>query len=299
MLSHACLLYFEDEEKFALQLARDAGLTAERIHRHRFPDGELKLRLPPQLPRRVVVLRSLADPNEKLTELLLVASTARQLGAQHLTLVAPYLAYMRQDIAFQPGEVVSQHVVGQFLASLFEAVVTVDPHLHRITTLNEAIPNAQCVVLSGAPLLGDLIAQHHVRPFLVGPDSESAQWVAVAAQRHGFDYGVCDKVRHGDQSVDIVMPAIDVKGRAVVLLDDIASSGTTLARAAQILLAHGAATVDVAVTHALFAGDAVQVIAAAGVTHVWSTDCIAHRTNAVSVSPRIAAELARLSLNST
>jgi ribose-phosphate pyrophosphokinase len=130
MTSAACLLYFEDETQFALQLAHDAGLTPALIQRHRFPDGELKLRLPSALPSHVVVLRSLVNPNEKLVELLLVARTARSLGAQRLTLVAPYLAYMRQDIAFHPGEVVSQRVVGQFLASLFDAVITVDPHLH-------------------------------------------------------------------------------------------------------------------------------------------------------------------------
>lgn len=296
MSSAACLLYFEDEAPFALKLAHEAGLTPALVQRHRFPDGELKLRLPTPLPSHVVLLRSLVDPNEKLVELLLVARTARELGAQHVTLVAPYLAYMRQDIAFQEGEAVSQRVVGQFLASLFDAVITVDPHLHRIATLDEAIPVAHTVVLSGAPLLGDLIAERHAHPFLIGPDSESAQWVAVAAQRHGFDYAVCEKNRHGDHAVDIVLPAMDVTGRAVVVLDDIASSGRTLARAAQLLLAAGAASVDVAVTHALFAGDALAVIAKAGVSQVWSTDCIGHATNAISMTPAIAQALVHQSL---
>lgn len=287
----ACLLYLDDEAPFALKLAHAAGLRPELIERHRFPDGELKLRLPAQLPSHVVLLRSLADPNEKLIELLLVARTARQLGAQHVTLVAPYLAYMRQDIAFQAGEVVSQRVVGQFLASLFDAVITVDPHLHRIATLDQAIPMTQTVVLSAAPLLSDWIAQHHAHPLLIGPDSESAQWVAVAAQRHGFDYAVCEKTRHGDHAVDILLPNVPLAGRAIVLLDDIASSGRTLARAAQLLLEAGALSVDVAVTHALFAGDALDVIAAAGVSHLWSTDCISHATNAISVTAMMADEL--------
>jgi ribose-phosphate pyrophosphokinase len=294
MTSAAGLLYFEDETQFALQLAHDAGLIPALIQRHRFPDGELKLRLPSALPSHVVVLRSLVNPNEKLVELLLVARTARSLGAQRLTLVAPYLAYMRQDIAFHPGEVVSQRVVGQFLASLFDAVITVDPHLHRIHSLDEAIPVATTVVLSGSPLLGDLIAKHHAHPFLIGPDGESAQWVAAAAQSHGFDCAVCKKIRHGDRTVDIVLPSIDVKGRAVVLLDDVASSGQTLARAAQLLLAAGAESVDVAVTHALFAGDALTVISNAGVSRIWSTDCIRHESNAVSLCSTIAQRLIKL-----
>jgi ribose-phosphate pyrophosphokinase len=122
-----------------------------QIERHRFPDGELKLRLPASVPNRVVLLRSLSQPNEKLLEVLLAVQTARALGAQHVTLVSPYLAYMRQDMAFVPGEAVSQRIVGQFLASMLDALVTVDPHLHRIAKLEEVIDVPQCAtVLGGA-----------------------------------------------------------------------------------------------------------------------------------------------------
>ena len=285
------LLHFEEDHASAARIAAAAGLEMACVVRHRFPDGELKLRLPCELPDRIVLLRSLNDPNEKLVELLLVAQTARQLGAHHLTLVAPYLAYMRQDIAFQAGEVISQRVVGKFLASMFDAVITVDPHLHRIAKLEEAVPLAQALVLSGAPLLADHIATQHHNPLLVGPDEESAQWVAQAATRHGFDHAVCRKIRRGDKDVQIALPDMAVTGRSVVLLDDVASSGHTLAGATRLLRAAGAASVDVAVTHALFAGDALQVIQQAGVSHVWSTDCITHPSNAVSMATSIAETL--------
>jgi ribose-phosphate pyrophosphokinase len=291
MTANSLLLHFAEDLPQATAIAQAAGMDLGVIARHRFPDGELKLRLPPALPARVVLLRTLNDPNEKLVELLLVTRTARTLGAKHLTLVAPYLAYMRQDMAFQPGEVVSQKVVGQFLAGLFDAVITVDPHLHRVATLAEAVPVAQATVLSGAPLLADLIATHLPQALLVGPDEESAQWVAQAAARHGFDHAVCHKVRNGDRDVQIALPDIRVQGRCVVLLDDVASSGHTLAGAARLLRSAGAASVDVAVTHALFADDAMQVIRDAGVGRVWSTDCIAHPSNAVSMAPAIAAAL--------
>ena len=288
MTKTAVLLHFAEDQTVASAIAQAAGLGLTAIARHRFPDGELKLRLPSALPQRVVLLRTLDNPNEKLVELLLVARTARMLGATHLTLVAPYLAYMRQDIAFQPGEVVSQKVVGRFLAELFDAVITVDPHLHRVTTLVEAVPTAQATVLSGAPLLADLIATHLPHALLIGPDEESAQWIAQAAARHGFDHAVCHKIRHGDRDVQIALPDIRVQGRCVVLLDDMASSGHTLAGAARLLLSAGAASVDVAVTHALFAHDAMQVINDAGIGRVWSTDCVAHPSNAVSMAPAIA-----------
>jgi ribose-phosphate pyrophosphokinase len=292
--SIGCLLCFDDEQTIAQAVAAAAGLTLAVIQRHRFPDGELRLRLPESLPPRVVFWRGLHQPNEKLVEILLVARTAHQLGAVHLTLVAPYLAYMRQDIAFNPGEAVSQRVIGRFLAGLFDAVITVDPHLHRVATLEEAIPVKDAIVLSGAPLLADHIATQRPDVLLIGPDEESLQWVTQAAARHGWAHGVCRKLRHGDRQVDIELPDLPFAGRAVVLMDDVASSGHTLAQATRLLREAGAASVDVAVTHALFADGAVRLIREAGAGQIWSTDSIPHASNAVSVVPAVAEALRRL-----
>lgn len=290
----ALLLHFDDEAALAGRIAAAAGMDCAPIERHRFPDGELRLRLPAALPPATVLLRGLQQPNEKLVELLLAARTARELGAARLALVAPYLAYMRQDIAFAPGEAVSQRIVGGFLAGLFDALLTVDPHLHRVATLAEAAPLAQARSLSAAPLLAQVVAARRPGALLLGPDAESAQWVGAAAAAQGFAHAVCSKQRTGDRAVEIRLPDIALRGRAVVLLDDVASSGHTLAHAAQQLHAAGAASVDVAVTHALFAGDALALIRDAGVGEVWSTDCIAHPSNAVSVAPLLAEALRAL-----
>ncbi len=290
-MQEAMLLCFDDEAGVAQAAARLLAVPCETVARHRFPDGEVKLRLPATLPERVVVWRGLHQPDGKLVELLLAARTARELGAKNLTLVAPYLAYMRQDMAFQPGEAVSQRIVGRFLADLFDALITVDPHLHRVHTLHEAVPARDAIALSGAPLLADHIATQRQRPLLLGPDEEALQWVAAAALRHGWDHAVCRKTRHGDRHVDIELPAVEVRGREVVLIDDVASSGHTLARAAALLRSAGAARVDVAVTHALFADGALALVRAAGVDAVWSTDAIPHETNAVSIVPMVVGAL--------
>ena len=292
------LLHFPDEAAPARRLAESAGLAVQGVDRHRFPDAELKLTLPfaetQAFPESLVIYRSLDCPNDKLVELLLLARHARQRGVTQLVLVAPYLAYMRQDIAFHPGEIVSQGIVGGFLAELFDAVITVDPHLHRIERLEQAIPLDDAVALSGAPRLAELIAEKRPGALLLGPDEEARQWVAQAAGITGVEYGVCHKQRRGDRDVAITLPEIEVAGRRVVLMDDVASSGVTVARAAEALLAAGAASVDLALTHALFAGDALAVIREAGVGEIWSTDCIAHDSNAIAMAPVLAEALGAL-----
>ncbi len=285
------LLAFDDETALAQGLAAALGWPLALIERHRFPDGETRLRLPPSLPPRVALLRGLQQPNEKLAELMLAAAGARELGVAQLTLVSPYLAYMRQDMAFTPGEVVSQRHLGHALASWFDAVITVDPHLHRVASLHEVLPGRRGVALSAAPMLGAFVAKHVPGALLLGPDEEAEQWVRAAAQAHGLAHAVCRKRRLGDSQVEVLLPEVDMAGRAVVLLDDVASTGATLVMAAAAVLARGAASVDVAVTHALFAGHAVAQIQAAGVRHVWSTDCVPHASNVVSVVPLLCAAL--------
>ena len=166
-----------DEVQAANRLADAAGLPLISYQLHHFPDAELKLTLPfaEAVPRELVLYRSLDKPNDKLVELLLIARHARLQGVQKIWLVAPYLAYMRQDIAFNPGEIVSQKIIGQFLAELFDGVITVDPHLHRISELSEAIPQGAAIALSGASRLAEVIASNHRRPLLIGPDAEALQ----------------------------------------------------------------------------------------------------------------------------
>ena len=288
------VLAFDDEALQARALAAALDWECAIVERHRFPDGETRLRLPPQLPPQVALLRGLQQPNEKLAELMLAAAGARELGTTRLTLVSPYLAYMRQDIAFTPGEVVSQRHLGRLLAAWFDAVVTVDPHLHRVATLDEVVPGRRGIALTAAPLLGAWIARQMPAAMLLGPDEEAAQWVRLAAQAHGLDHAVCHKQRRGDRDVDVALPAVPVAGRAVVLFDDVASTGRTLVAATRGLLQSGAATVDVAVTHGLFVDDAVAQIRAAGVRHIWSTDCVPHASNVVSVVPLLAQALQEL-----
>jgi ribose-phosphate pyrophosphokinase len=285
------LLAFDDERHLAEPLAAALAVPLRWIERHRFPDGESRLRLPAKLPPRVALLRGLQRPNQKLAELMIVAPAARELGAVQLTLVCPYLAYMRQDMAFQPGEAVSQRHVGQALAGWFDQVITVDPHLHRVASMDEVLPGRRGVALSAAGLLGEWASRHASRPILLGPDEEAAPWVRSAALAQGLEHGTCIKQRSGDRQVKVALPELRFQGREVVLIDDVASTGRTLAVTTRALLQRGAAAVDVAVTHALFVDDAIAQLVAAGVRHVWSSDSVPHASNVVSLVPLLAAAL--------
>lgn len=285
------ILGFPDYAGQGEQLARALDRPFATIDVHRFPDGESRVTLPPDLPERVVLCRSLDRPNDKLVELLLAARTARGLGARHLTLVAPYLCYMRQDIAFHPGEAVSQRIVGGFMAELFDAVYTVDPHLHRIDRLEEAIPTGEAVALSAAPALAAFLAERTENPLLVGPDEESEQWVRAIAGPAGLDYAVARKERLGDREVQVHLPEAEYAGREAVLVDDMASTGRTLMAVARALREAGAAPVHCLVTHALFGDDVTAALHESGIERVWSTDSIGHPSNAVPLAQTLARAL--------
>jgi len=288
------VLNFPADRTAARALA--AALSSERlpvdaadIDVHRFPDGESRVSVPVPLPECVVILCSLDMPNAKLVELLLAASAARDNGVKQLILVAPYLCYMRQDMAFHAGEAVSQHVLGNLLAGAFDAVITVDPHLHRVHHLEQAIPAGKAIALSATALMGDFIATQIDRPLLLGPDDESLQWVSAVAAGRGFDIAVATKERLGDSDVVIHMPVnISVAGRHIVLVDDMASTGRTLLAAASAATAAGASSVSAIVTHALFAGDAWPRLQASDFDHIWSTDSITHPSNVISLAPLLA-----------
>ena len=134
------VLGFNDYRAPTMKIAAELNADFAEINVHRFPDGETRITLPSALPEHLIICRSLNNPNEKLVELLLAAKTARKLGATYLTLVAPYLCYMRQDTAFNQGEAISQTIIGEWLAQQFDEVITVDPHLHRVHQLFDVIP---------------------------------------------------------------------------------------------------------------------------------------------------------------
>ncbi len=285
------VLGFNDYHDQARRLAKVLGATFDKITIHHFPDLESKVVMPTRLEQEIILCRSLDSPNNKLIELLLVCSHAREHGVKKITLVAPYLCYMRQDKAFTPGEVVSQKIIGQWLDGMVDRVITVDPHLHRTHNLQEIMPNIETVTLSSAQLMAGFLRQRPFPPLLLGPDSESEQWVKQIAEQSKLEWTIATKIRHGDHRVQINLPDVNFKNRSVVIIDDVASTGRTLANTAKQLKLAGADVVSCMITHPLFATNAEQVLANACINHVWSTDSINHHTNVIQLAELIGAAI--------
>jgi ribose-phosphate pyrophosphokinase len=287
-ISPNVIIALPGNEVFGQELVNVGTGELGAIETRNFPDGETYVRLASDVAGKgVLLVATLARPDEGFLRLVFLADAARSLGAATVTLVAPYLAYMRQDRRFRPGEAVTSRTFARLISSSFDRLVTVDPHLHRYPALS-ALYEIPSLTLHAAPLLADWIATSIAKPLVIGPDEESEQWVSAIAARIGAPHAVLRKIRHGDRDVEIALPDLSQwNGLQPVLVDDIASSGNTLIEAARKLPQRGFPRPDVAVVHGIFAGDSYARLAPL-CGRIVSTDSVSHPTNAIGLARLIA-----------
>lgn len=272
----------------AAQLASRLACEHALVDVHRFPDGEQRVRVDaPVAGRPVVLVADLAHPDDKVLPLLFAVDVLRELGATRVGLVAPYLPYLRQDSRFHPGEAVSSRTFARLLSDRFDFLVTVEPHLHRWHSLADIFRPPSCAVSAAKPM-AQWIRRHVERPHLVGPDTESRQWVARIAAELDAPFTVLHKARSGDAEVRIEDAHALPPGFTPVVVDDIVSSGGTLLAAAGMARAGHCVCV-----HALHDAVAAQRLAAAGIA-LASCDTVAHPSNAITVVAELAAAVRAL-----
>lgn len=283
------VLALPENEALAASLSIEIGGERGAAEIRRFPDGETYVRLDsPVAGQEIVLVCTLDRPDEKLLPLLFLARLAKELGAARVGLVAPYLSYMRQDRRFKAGEAVTSAYFAEIISRSVDWLVTVDPHLHRRSSLKEiyAIPAR---ALGAAPLVSAWIRDRVKNPLLVGPDEESGQWVAAVAIAAGAPYIVLQKERHGDRDVKVSVPEVDRwRGHTPVLVDDIISTGRTMIETAHHLRAAGMpAPVSVGI-HGVFAANALAEMRTAGIAEIVTCNTIPHETNRIDVAPLLA-----------
>jgi len=249
-----------------------------------FPDGETYLRVESAVKDRLVIINApLAHPNGWILDLLFLADTLRSQGATQVILLAPYLAYMRQDKIFQPGEALTSASFARLLSNHFDSLITVDPHLHRYHSLSE-IYSIPTHIVHAAPLMSSWIHENVQDPFLIGPDGESAQWVEEIAQ--DLPFIVLNKTRDQEGHVKISWPQdVTIGKRTPVLIDDIISSGGTLIEALSYLKGKQTKPPLCLAIHAVFAGNSYEEVMAAGAHKIITCNTIPHLSNQIDLSP--------------
>lgn len=279
------LLPFPHQQTLAEAMASTLSARVGRLEWRRFPDGESLVAIDEDLAgASVAIVASLHHPDEMALALRFAAATAREFGARSVGLIAPYLAYMRQDMRFLPGEAVSAPLFAGFLEESFDWLVTADPHLHRNPTLS-ALYRIPAQRVATAPLVAGWIRANVANAFVIGPDSESGQWVSDIARLAGVPYQVLNKTRHGDREVEVSLPDIDsARGRTPVIVDDIVSSGRTVVETLGHLKKLGLPPAICVAIHAVFAADAYEQLLDAGAARVVSTDSISHVSNTISIA---------------
>lgn len=221
----------------------------------RFPDSEIKVMIPHDIRGKEVYFvqsfyeTKLGDINDKLIEVLFAGYTARELGAKKVSLIAPHIAYLRQDVAFKKGEAVANKILAKVF-KVFDRIYVVGPHLHRLHSFKEFFPNAVKVSLDEE--IAKFIKRRVGGCILVGPDSESEQWVKPVAKKLGIKYVILSKERFSSQKVKI--SGKKIKEKKIVIVDDIISTGRTLIEAAKLVKGK----IYFIAAHGLFADNALK-----------------------------------------
>jgi ribose-phosphate pyrophosphokinase len=257
-----------------------------------FPDGESYVQVVSDVKnKKAILVCTLHEPNEKLLSLYFLSKLLKDLGVKSTCLVTPYLAYMRQDKRFHPGEAVTSEYFGKFISAFADSLITIDPHLHRRGSLSEiySIPSQ---VKHAANLISDWIKVNVVNPVLVGPDRESEQWVSEVAKNADAPYIVLDKIRHGDTDVEVSVPEVErYKNDTPVLVDDIISTARTMIETVTHLKKAQMKLPICIGVHAVFAGNAYENLQKAGVERIITCNTIPHETNGIDVSGLLVAAL--------
>lgn len=262
--------------------------TCGVLETRQFPDGETYLRFADDLKDRDVVLVCTLDrPDAKLAPLLFAAEAARDLGARRVGLVAPYLCYMRQDSRFHAGEAITSRSFAKLVSRAFDWLVTVDPHLHRYGSLAE-IYSIPAKSLHAGPAIANWVTQNVAKPYLIGPDAESRQWVEAVAAACGAPWTVAQKTRQGDNMVHEQPLAAAIPENATpVLLDDIVSSGATLLETLRLLKCpNGQSPIAIAI-HGLCNAHTETALKTAGARLV-TTNSVPNPAAQIDIVPAIA-----------
>jgi len=270
-------------------IARKSGARHSELFVNKFPDDELLVRFNINLKNQSVALVQsfYGSISDCIIEVILAASTAKEIGAKKVALVAPYFPYLRQDKRFHDGESVSQNIIAGLFDKYFDSIYIMDPHLHRKNSLKRVF-RIKSVKLSANSLIADYIKKKIKNPVLIGPDSESYKWARNVADLIGAESRILEKKRYSSYHVEVKLnKKIDLKKKNVVIVDDIVSTGHTIIEASKLLRKLGAKNIYCICVHGIFADGALKKLNKAKIK-VISTNTLPNKLAKIDVSGEIA-----------
>lgn len=274
--------------KLAKLVAKKSKSEYSEIFTSKFPDGETYLRfMKPVRKKNVFIVSSThPNPNNSLINLFLAVNNAKDLGARKVIIFLPYFPYIRQDARFKSGESISSKTIAKLL-SYADGITTIDPHLHRIKDLSK-ICKTRTKVLHSTQFIADFIKPRFKGHLLLGPDSESRQWVETIANKTNSKFIILNKKRLSSRKVKISLPKYNIKGKKIVIIDDVVSSGGTIIEATRLLKKAGVKSVSLVCVHGIFAENAISKIKKAGVKSITCTNTLHTPQSKIDIAPLLA-----------
>ena len=270
---------------FAKAIHQALGYELGKITLHQFPDEETVIKIGSVVQDRLVIIIANVDhPNAKMLPLLFTAETARELGAKKIGLIMPYLPYMRQDKRFHPGEGITSRYIAALISSYFDGLMTIDPHLHRWHSLTD-IYSIPAKTLHATDSISTWIKMNVPDAILIGPDTESAQWVSGIARNIDAPFLILEKVRKGDNLVETSMPNVELyQNHTPILVDDIISTAATMIETVYHLKSLKMKPPVCIGVHALFSGNAYDDLLKAGAKKIVTSNTIEHVSNGINLN---------------
>ena len=272
------------DQQIADTLASYLNSEKGNLTLHKFPDGESSVCINSDFKnKKALLLASLHQPDLNILSLLFSCRYLKENGATQIILITPYLPYMRQDKAFKPGDAITSRYFAELISMHVDLLITIDPHLHRYHSLSE-IYSIPCYNLSASQLIANWVQNNIVNPLLIGPDSESKQWIMQVARNINCPIAVLEKTRYGDKNVEIHFDDFEgCKKCTPVIIDDIISTASTMAVATKQLLQKGFTSPVCIGVHAVFADNAYAKLTEAGCNTIVTCNSIKHFSNKIEI----------------
>lgn len=279
----------------AVAIARELGVQVGACMLDRFPDGEVMVRLNEPVRRKEVFIMQPTSPpvNDHLIELLAIADACRRASAASITAVVPYFGYARADKRHGRREPITSRVVADLLQAVGVGhVVAVDLHTPQIEGFFHVPVDSLTAVPTLCQALADRVSSDLV---IVATDVGAIQMAASYAQRLGLPVTVLHKRRESGSQTEVTRIVGDVAGRPCLIVDDIISTGGTLAESIRVLLSAGARPeMIIAATHGPLLASAREKLSHPAVREILVTDTVSvaekdwPRLRVISVAPLIA-----------